>query len=274
MINFTKMQGLGNDFIVIDNIDGDVSLSVEEIRQLSDRRFGIGFDQLLMVENSINKEADFRYVIFNADGSEVSQCGNGARCFALYIRKNNLTNKNPISVETSAGIIILKINKDNSVQVEMGEPKFNSFDIPLDINQLSTEYSLEEFRLGVLSIGNPHAVLVVDDLDSPNIETIGSKLQNSDYFPESVNVGFMKILNRCEIRLRVIERGAGETLACGSGACAAVIHGVTLGLLDSKIDVHLKGGDAIVEYDGNNVYLSGPGEFVYEGSVNLRSGAS
>ena len=274
MINFTKMQGLGNDFIVIDNIDGDVSLSVEEIRKLSDRRFGIGFDQLLMVENSIKKEADFRYVIFNADGSEVSQCGNGARCFALYIRKNNLTNKNPISVETSAGIMILKINRDNSVRVEIGEPKFNSFDIPLDINKLSTEYSLEEFRLGALSIGNPHAVLVVDDLDSSNIETIGSKLQNSDYFPEGVNVGFMQILNRCEIRLRVIERGAGETLACGSGACAAVIHGVMLGLLDSKVDVHLKGGDAIVEYDGNNVYLSGPGEFIYEGSVNLRSGAS
>ena len=274
MINFTKMQGLGNDFIVIDNIDGDVSLSVEEIRKLSDRRFGIGFDQLLMVENPIKKEADFRYVIFNADGSEVSQCGNGARCFALYIRKNNLTNKNPISVETSAGIMILKINRDNSVRVEMGEPKFNSFDIPLDINKLSTEYSLEEFRLGALSIGNPHAVLVVDDLDSSNIETIGSKLQNSDYFPEGVNVGFMKILNRCEIRLRVIERGAGETFACGSGACAAVIHGVMLGLLDSKVDVHLKGGDAIVEYDGNNVYLSGPGEFVYEGSINLRSGAS
>jgi len=274
MINFTKMQGLGNDFIVIDNIDGDVSLSVEEIRKLSDRRFGIGFDQLLMVENPINKEADFRYVIFNSDGSEVNQCGNGARCFALYIRKNNLTNKNPISVETSAGIMILKINRDNSVRVEMGEPKFNSFDIPLDINKLSTEYSLEEFRLGALSIGNPHAVLVVDDLDSSNIETIGSKLQNSDYFPEGVNVGFMQILNRCEIRLRVIERGAGETLACGSGACAAVIHGVMLGLLDSKVDVHLNGGDAIVEYDGKNVYLSGPGELVYEGSINLRSGAS
>ena len=274
MINFTKMQGFGNDFIVIDNIDGDVSLSVEEIRKLSDRRFGIGFDQLLMVENPINKEADFRYVIFNSDGSEVNQCGNGARCFALYIRKNNLSNKNPISVETNAGIMRLNINRDNSVRVEMGEPKFNSFDIPLDVNKLSTEYLLEEFRLGVLSIGNPHAVLVIDDLDSSNIETIGSKLQNSDYFPEGVNVGFMKILNRCEIRLRVIERGAGETLACGSGACAAVIHRVMLGLLDSKVDVHLKGGDAIVEYDGKNVYLIGPGEFVYEGSVNLRSGAS
>jgi len=274
MINFTKMQGLGNDFIVIDNIDGDVSLSVEEIRKLSDRRFGIGFDQLLMVESSIKKEADFRYVIFNADGSEVGQCGNGARCFALYIRKKNLTNKNPISVETSAGIMVLKINRDNSVRVEMGKPKFISFDIPLNIKKLSTEYLLEEFRLGVLSIGNPHAVLIIDDLDSSNIETIGSKLQKSDYFPEGVNVGFMQILNRREIRLRVIERGAGETLACGSGACAAVIHGVMLGLLDSKVDVHLKGGDAVVEYDGNNVYLSGPGEFVYEGSVNLRSGAS
>jgi diaminopimelate epimerase len=155
----------------------------------------------------------------------------------------------------------------------MGEPKFKSFDIPLDINKLSTEYSLEGFKLGVLSIGNPHAVLVVVDLDLPEIETIGSKLQNSDYFPESVNVGFMQIVNKSEIRLRVIERGVGETLACGSGACAAVVHGVMLGLLDSKVDVHLSGGNAVVEYDGNNVYLSGPGEFVYEGSINLRSGA-
>ena len=266
------MQGLGNDFIVIDNIDGDVSLSVEEIRRLSDRRFGIGFDQLLMVESPIKKEVDFRYVIFNADGSEVSQCGNGARCLALYIRKNNLTNKNPISIETSAGIMILNINRDNSVRVKMGEPKFNSFDIPLDIKKLSTEYALEEFKLGILSIGNPHAVLVIDHIESSNIETIGLKLQNSDYFPEGVNVGFMQILNRGEIRLRVIERGVGETLSCGSGACAAVIHGVMLGLLDSKVNVHLKGGDAIVEYDGNNVYLSGPGEFVYEGLIDLQRG--
>jgi diaminopimelate epimerase len=190
----------------------------------------------------------------------------------FILEKKNLSNKNPISVETSAGIIVLKINRDDSVRVEMGEPKFNSSDIPLNIKKLSTEYLLEEFKLGVLSIGNPHAVLVVDHLESPNIETIASKLQNSDYFPEGVNVGFMQILNRSEIRLRVIERGVGETLSCGSGACAAVIHGVILGLLDSKVDVHLKGGDSIVEYDGNNVYLSGPGEFVYEGLINLRRG--
>jgi len=274
MIYFTKMQGLGNDFIVIDNIEGDVCLSTEEICQLSDRRFGIGFDQLLMVESATTKDVDFRYVIFNADGSEVNQCGNGARCFALYLQKKDLTNKNSITVETNSGNLVLTINQDKSVRVEMGKPNFVPSEIPFIIKSQAIEYSLEGQKMGVLSIRNPHAVINLQSIDGENIEAIATKLQNSDYFPESVNVGFMQILNRNAINLRVIERGVGETLACGSGACAAVIHGIQLGLLEDKVKVNLKGGDAFVEYYGDAVYLSGPGEFVYEGMVNLRSGAS
>ena len=274
MINFTKMQGLGNDFIVIDNIEGDVCLSTEEIRQLSDRRFGIGFDQLLMVESATTRGVDFRYVIFNADGSEVNQCGNGARCFALYLQKKDLTNKNTITLETNSGNLVLTINQDKSVRVEMGEPNFVPSEIPFITQSQAIEYSLEGQKVGVLSIGNPHAVIILKDIDTEDIEDIATRLQNSDYFPESVNVGFMQILARNEINLRVIERGVGETLACGSGACAAVIHGIQLGILDDKVKVHLKGGDALVEFYGDTVYLSGPGEIVYEGAVNLRSGPS
>jgi len=263
------MHGLGNDFVVIDNIDGDVSLSTDEIRKLSDRHFGIGFDQLLMVESASSKDADFRYVIFNADGSEVSQCGNGARCFALYVQKKNLSYKNPLYVETNGGVMTLTINNDDSVRVEMGEPNFHPSKIPLNISQTSLEYIVEGFKVGALSIGNPHAVLILDDITE--IDSIASKIQTSKNFPEGVNVGFMKILSKDEVELRVVERGSGETLACGSGACAAVIHGIRLGMLNSKVKVHLSGGDAMVEYDGKKVYLSGSGKFVYEGSINLRS---
>jgi len=266
------MHGLGNDFAVIDNIDGDVSLSTDEICKLSDRRFGIGFDQLLMVESASSKDADFRYLIFNADGSEVSQCGNGARCFALYVQKKNLSYKNPLSVETNAGIMILTINSDDSVRVEIGEPNFLPSRIPLNINSEQPEYMIEGFKIGSLSIGNPHAILIMDDIS--DINSTALTIQSSNYFPEGVNVGFMKVLSKDKIQLRVVERGAGETLACGSGACAAVIYGVRLGILNSKVNVRLNGGNAMVEYDGEKVYLSGPGEFVYEGSINLRSAPS
>jgi len=266
------MQGLGNDFAVINNIDGDVSLSADEIRKLSDRRFGIGFDQLLMVESASSKDADFRYVIFNADGSEVNQCGNGARCFALYIQKKNLSYKNPLSVETNAGIMVLTINNDDSVRVEMGVPNFLPSKIPLNISQESPEYMVEGFKVGSLSIGNPHAILILNDIS--DIDSTALKIQSSSYFPDGVNVGFMKVLSKDEVQVRVVERGAGETLACGSGACAAVIHGIRLGMLNSKVRVLLNGGDALVEYDGKKAYLSGPGEFVYEGSINIRSAPS
>jgi len=274
MIYFTKMQGLGNDFVVIDNIEGDVCLSTDEIRQLSDRRFGIGFDQLLMVESATTKNVDFRYVIFNADGSEVSQCGNGARCLALYLQKKDLTNKNTITVETNSGKLVLTINKDKSVRVEMGEPSFNPSEIPFITQVEAIEYDVEGQKMGVLSIGNPHAVIIQKNIDEEDIDNTATKLQHSNYFPESVNVGFMQILNRNEINLRVIERGVGETLACGSGACASVIHGIRLGILENKVKVHLKGGDALVEFHEDTVYLSGPGEFVYEGALNLRSGST
>ena len=274
MICFTKMQGLGNDFIVIDNIEGDVSLSTEEIRQLSDRRFGIGFDQLLMVESASNEDVDFRYVIYNDDGTEASQCGNGARCLALYLQKKDLTKKNKIIVETNSGNLVMTVNQDNSVRVEMGEPNFIPSKIPFITQSQALEYSLEGQKMGVLSIGNPHAVIILKDMDKEDVEVTATKLQNSNYFPESVNVGFMQILDKNEINLRVIERGVGETLACGSGACAAVVYGIQLGLLGKKVKVHLKGGDAFVEFDRGTVYLSGPGEFVYEGEVNLRSGVS
>ena len=266
------MQGLGNDFIVINNIDGDVSLSAEEIRRLADRRLGIGFDQLLMVENSSLEDVDFRYVIYNADGSEVGQCGNGARCFARFVEKNNLINKSVIRVETISGILELTINHDNTVLVDMGSPVFEPNNIPFNFEKTETEYLVDGQIMGVLSIGNPHAIIHIEDINSNDIISIGTKVQDSNYFPESVNVGFMQIINSGEIYLRVIERGVGETLACGSGACAAVVHGIRLGLLDEKVKVHLTGGDAFVEFDGKNAYLSGPAEFVYEGAVNLRTG--
>tara|TARA_B100000929_G_scaffold192352_1_gene152407 strand:+ start:1954 stop:2760 length:807 start_codon:yes stop_codon:yes gene_type:complete len=266
------MQGLGNDFVVINNIEGGVCLSTDEIRQLADRRLGIGFDQLLMVENSSLEGVDFRYVIYNADGSEVGQCGNGARCFARFVEKNNLTQKNIITVETISGKIELTINHDNTVRVDMGSPVFGLKDIPFIFEKADMEYLVEGQKMGVLSIGNPHAIINTEDINSNDIQSIGTKIQGSDCFPNGVNVGFMQILNNSEIYLRVIERGVGETLACGSGACAAVVHGVRLGLLDEKVKVHLTGGDALVEFDGNSAYLTGPAEFVYEGSVNMRTG--
>ena len=271
MINFTKMHGLGNDFVVMNNIDGDISLSMDEISKLSDRRFGVGFDQLLMVESATSKKADFRYVIFNADGSEVSQCGNGARCFALYIQKKNLSYKNTLIVETNAGLLTLSINSDNSVTVDMGDANFEPSKIPLNFDKESLVYLVEGYEVGSLSIGNPHAILIQDEIN--DIEQIASKIQSSAVFPEGVNVGFMQVINREEVKLRVVERGVGETLACGSGACAAVIYGVKSGILDSRVNVHLNGGDALVEFDGDKVFLSGTGEFVYEGSLNLRSGS-
>jgi diaminopimelate epimerase len=272
MISFTKMHGLGNDFVVINNLDGDVCFSIEEIRKLSDRHFGIGFDQLLMVELATSKDADFKYIIFNADGSEVSQCGNGARCFALYVQKKNLSYKNPLTVETNTGFLVLNINSDDTVTVDMGSPNFEPSKIPLKFNQELPEYEVEGHMVGSLSIGNPHAILIQDEII--DIESIATKIQSSVLFPEGANVGFMKILSKSEVQLRVIERGVGETLACGSGACAAIIYGVKRGLLDSKVIVHLNGGDATVEFDGEKVFLTGPGEFVYEGSINFRSGSS
>ena len=272
MIYFTKMQGLGNDFIVIDNTQGNVCLSCEEIRGLADRKFGIGFDQLLMVEPALSADVDFQYTIFNADGSQVSQCGNGARCSARYVVEKDLVKSNKITVGTRAGIMHLEINRDNTVKVNMGAPIFNPLEVPISAQELAKEYSVEGISIGALSMGNPHAVIIVNSFVDKDIESIGTKIQSADFFPESANVGFMNVINRTEISLRVYERGAGETLACGSGAAAGVVHGQQMGLLDDTVTVHLTGGDALIEHRaGGDVYLSGPAEFVFEGAIKLRS---
>ena len=272
MVYFTKMQGLGNDFIVIDNTQGNVCLSSEEIRDLADRHFGVGFDQLLMVEPAISAGVDFQYTIFNSDGSEVSQCGNGARCFARYVYEKDLVKSKKITVETRLGIMHLEINRDNTVKVNMGAPIFDPIEVPISVQKLAKEYIVEGFSMGALSMGNPHAIIVVDSFNDNDVKGIGTKIQNADFFPESVNVGFMIVTNRTEINLRVYERGVGETLACGSGAAAAVVHGQQMGLLDDTVTVHLTGGDALIEHQlGSDVFLSGPAEFVFEGAIKLRS---
>lgn len=268
-LQFTKMHGLGNDFMVVDNTQGDVTLSGEQIRQLADRHFGIGFDQLLMVESAQTPGVDFRYIIFNADGSEVEQCGNGARCFARFVHERGLTSHNPVTVETHGGVISLALNEDNTVRVDMGAPSFEPSALPLLLAQSET-YSIEGYQLGALSMGNPHCVLLVDDVDQVEVETIGQQIQQSELLPNQANIGFMQILNQNEIRLRVYERGAGETLACGSGACAAVVFGVEQGLLSNQVTTHLRGGDAQIEYTpGESVFLSGPAAFVFEGQVSI-----
>jgi diaminopimelate epimerase len=270
LINFTKMHGLGNDFMVVDNTRGNINFSVEQITQLSNRYFGVGFDQLLVVELSNSPKVDFRYIIYNADGSEVGQCGNGARCFARFVYEKGLTTNNPIVVETKSGVIVLKINTDNSVRVDMGLPEFEPNRIPLIATKKQDVYQIEGLDMGVISMGNPHCVLIVDNVINMKINSIATKIQASDLLPNQANIGFMQVLNRGEINLRIYERGAGETLACGSGACAAVVYGVEQGLLDNKVVAHLTGGDAIIEYQqGGVVFLSGPAEFVFEAQIEI-----
>ena len=270
MIQFTKMHGLGNDFMVVDNTSGNINFSIEQIVALSDRHFGIGFDQLLIVEQSPTTGIDFRYVIYNADGSEVEQCGNGARCFARFVSEKELTKNNPIVVETHSGIITLQINPDHSVRVDMGRPRFEPSSIPLIAEYVQETYQIEGFEMGVVSMGNPHCVLIVDDISTIEIAETAKQIQASGLLPNQANIGFMQVLNRNEVNLRVYERGAGETLACGSGACAAVVHGVELGLLDSNVVVHLTGGDTLIEYQqSESVFLSGPAEFVFEASIDI-----
>ncbi len=270
IIQFTKMHGLGNDFMVVDNTEGNINFSSDQIVQLSDRHFGVGFDQLLVVESSTSAEIDFRYVIYNSDGSEVGQCGNGARCFARFVNQKGLTENNPITVETQSGVISLLINSDDTVRVDMGEPRFEPSKIPLIVQHTQATYQIEGFEMGIVSMGNPHCVLMADNISNMEIANIATQIQTSELLPDQANIGFMQILNRGEINLRVYERGAGETLACGSGACAAVVHGVEQGLLDSQVIVHLTGGKALIEYrSGSAVFLSGPAEFVFEAEIVL-----
>ncbi|WP_336367926.1 diaminopimelate epimerase [Marinobacter sp. C2H3] len=269
------MHGLGNDFVVIDAISQPFRLRPEMIRELADRHFGIGFDQLLVVEPPGLPDVDFRYRIFNADGSEVEQCGNGARCFARFVRDQRLTNKRVIRVQTAKGVIELRVNKDGSVRVNMGVPELNPPAIPFAADRRKDVYTVDvagqTVELTAVSMGNPHGVLVVDDVDTAPVSTLGPQLERHPRFPARANIGFLQVIDRGHARLRVFERGSGETLACGSGACAAVVAGQLRGLLDSRVEMELRGGRLVIEWPGEGapVMMEGPAATVFEGQLRL-----
>lgn len=275
MIQFSKMHGLGNDFVVIDAVNQAVSLNPEQIRRLADRHFGIGFDQLLLVEPPVSADADFKYRIFNADSSEVAQCGNGARCFARFVHERQLTGKNEIRVDTDAGQLILKLNTDGTVTVNMGIPKHAPEAIPLKAGPEALTYRTQaagmDVEFAAVSMGNPHAVIQVDDIAAAPVGTLGQALESHPIFPERANIGFVQIINRQYIKLRVYERGAAETLACGSGACAAVVAGIEQNLLDSETTVELPGGRLTISWPGRGqpVMMTGPAVTVFEGTLSL-----
>ncbi|MBB3169691.1 diaminopimelate epimerase [Simiduia aestuariiviva] len=274
-LRFSKMHGLGNDFVMIDAISQKVRLNADKVRKLADRRFGIGCDQVLIVEEPSNPDVDFRYRIYNADGSEVENCGNGARCFANFVRERKLTGKQVIKVETASGILELHVKRGDQVQVDMGKPILAPADIPFNSQQQSTIYPLhidgQTLQISAVSMGNPHAVLVVDNCAAAPVERLGPQIENHPDFPNRVNVGFMEVLSRTEINLRVYERGAGETLACGTGACAAVVAGRLRDLLDSTVTVNLPGGALVIEWAGGDhpVRMTGPTAQVFQGQVKL-----
>ncbi len=274
-INFTKMHGLGNDFVVIDAINQLISLDSQQIRFIADRHFGVGCDQLLLVEKSDVKDADFRYVIYNANGEEVEQCGNGARCFAHFVQQEGLTDKTSISVITSSGRIVLNTLKNGLVEVDMGIPELNPELIPMKAGEQKLIYDLtianEVFSFGAASLGNPHAVLLVDDVETFPVEETGKLIQSNLLFPNSVNVGFMQVINPDKIKLRVYERGVGETQACGTGACAAVVVGQLQGLLGESVDAKLLGGNLSIHWAGdqNPVMMTGSTSTVFKGSITL-----
>ncbi len=278
-LKFTKMHGLGNDFVVFDAIRQCVELTPEQCRLIADRHFGIGCDQILLVERPSQPDVDFRYRIFNADGGEVQQCGNGARCFARFVYDQGLTDKRTIRVETASGIIEPRLEADGMVAVNMGPPHFVPARIPFVAEAEAVIYVLdvdgEPIEVSVVSMGNPHAVRVVCNLDEAPVQSLGARIEHHARFPERVNVGFMQVVHRREIRLRVFERGSGETLACGTGACAAVVAGIRRGLLDASVVVHTRGGDLSIQWAGEGdggaapVWLTGPAVTVFEGEVDL-----
>lgn len=271
--HFSKMHGLGNDFMVVDCITQNIFFSPDLIRRLADRHTGVGFDQLLVVEAPYDPETDFHYRIFNADGSEVEQCGNGARCFARFVRMKGLTNKYSINVSTKKGKMVLKIEENDQITVNMGVPEFEPSKIPFKAKQPEKTYILrtDEHTLfcGAVSMGNPHVVTVVDDVDTADVDTIGPLLESHERFPERVNAGFMQVVTRDEVRLRVYERGAGETQACGSGACGAVAVGITQGLLSNDVKVSLPGGDLQISWQGPGkpLFMTGPATHVFDGQL-------
>jgi len=285
-LNFTKMHGAGNDFVVIDAVSGACTLSRAQLRYLGERRLGVGADQILVVEPSSNPDCDFRYRIFNQDGGEVEQCGNGARAFVKFVTDKGLTAKRAIRVETMKGIITPRLEADGSITVDMGAPVFMPEQVPFSpaTEAVLTEGDDALYRLqvrargaqhsvmvSVLSMGNPHAVQVVADVETAPVAEIGPQIERHPYFPNQVNAGFMQIVDRSHIRLRVYERGAGETLACGTGACAAVVAGIRRGLLDSPVRVSARGGELSVAWEGGSapVLLSGPAVTVYEGVIDI-----
>ena len=281
-LKFTKMHGAGNDFIVVDAINQDVSLSTEQWQRLADRRFGIGADQILIVERPTEPGVDFRYRIFNNDGSEVEQCGNGSRAFVRFVADKGLSRERSIRVQTMSGIINPRLEEDGSITVDMGAPRLDPADLPFETAGLGgwaegqdtlwpLPVSGKTVFVSVVSMGNPHAVQVVDDVDSAPVAQTGPLIETHARFPKRVNAGYMQVVDRHHIRLRVFERGAGETLACGTGACAAVVAGIRRGLLDSPVRVSARGGELSIAWagPGQPVYLSGPAVTVFEGEVEI-----
>jgi diaminopimelate epimerase len=275
LVRFTKMHGLGNDFMVIDAVSQRVRLTPKIVCRLADRHTGIGFDQLLLVEPPSRPDMDFRYRIFNADGSEVEHCGNGARCFGRFVRERRLTVKDEIHVETARGQAILYLLPDRQVDVDMGVPELSPAEIPFTAECQAATYRVEasgeQVELSAVSMGNPHGVVLVDNVDTAPVATLGPVLEAHPRFPKKANIGFMQVINRGEIRLRVFERGAGETLACGTGACAAVVAGRLRGLLDEEVLVHLPGGDLRIRWagEGQPLRMVGPATTVFEGQIYL-----
>jgi diaminopimelate epimerase len=280
LLNFTKMHGAGNDFVVVDSYSAPVSLTSAQIKKIANRNIGVGCDQLLIVEKSSTPNVDFRYRIFNADGGEVEQCGNGARCFVRFVHHKGLTHKSEIAVETASGLITLTLGDHNQVTVNMGPPRFEPKDIPFVVETQQKTYVLQLYKqtieLSAVSMGNPHAVTIVDNVDTADVAELGPVIEAHASFPQRVNAGFMQIVNPHEIKLRVYERGAGETLSCGTGACAAAVSGIQLGLLQSPVLVHARGGDLRIEWSGidlngkvNPVMMTGDAEIVFEGSIHI-----
>lgn len=275
MMNFSKMHGLGNDFMVIDAITQNVHLSTEMIKRLANRYTGIGFDQLLIVEPPYAPDVDFHYRIFNADGDEVQQCGNGARCFARFVRLKGLTKKRTLKVSTMKGTIILTVNEDETVRVNMGEPIFTPNKVPFKATKEEKTYIIrtqeQTILCGVASMGNPHCVIQVDNVLTAQVTTIGPILEHHERFPERANIGFMHVIDRDNIDLRVFERGVGETQACGTGACAAVAVGINQGLLNQAVTVNLPGGQLFIEWQGRGqpLYMTGPATYVYDGFIAI-----
>ena len=273
---FTKMHGAGNDFVVIDGVTQAVNLNTNHLRRLADRHRGIGCDQILMVTPPDNPDADFRYHVFNADGSRAGQCGNGARCVGRFLREKRLTRQREILLQTSDDSLALSLTEDGRVFAGLGAPRFAPAEVPFQADETQDQYTLDvqgqSLSIGALSMGNPHAILMVDDCDAAPVSMLGPLLEAHTRFPERVNVGFMQVQSRGEVKLRVFERGVGETDACGSGACAAAVHGMKLGLLDEEVLVSLPGGKLSVSWPsmGDRVWLGGPTATVFNGTVTLK----